>query len=104
MGVAVEAEVFGTLVQANAISSKEAATYARAYIRGLNKVDARKLHDLFQTPLIEGLWFRVVNEFNFKANVKRSSLSNGSWKQGEKAGRPSWNPFRQNQVDDVNDD
>lgn len=70
---AVDAEKFGEIVQSNYDSRSEAAAYAKGFIQGLNRIDATKLSDLYTTPLVEGLWFRLLNEFQFKRSTAKRS-------------------------------
>merc|ERR1712217_967166 len=50
---------------------QEAAPYAKDYVRGLNRIDPTKLTDLYQSPLLEGLWFRLMSEHD--VNCSRTS-------------------------------
>jgi len=64
--VALNAEKFMAAIFSNAIAKGEASSYSRGFMQGLNRMLEHQTTDLFQSRLVEGLWFRLLNEYNVK--------------------------------------
>jgi len=71
--VGIEARKFGILVKSNPTSRQEAQMFARSYVSGLNRLQLSQLSDLHQSQLVEGLWFRLLNDFKIDCDDYRSS-------------------------------
>lgn len=75
--LAIDAKQFITTVQKNDAARQEAVKYARAYTQGIRRkgtTDNKGLSDLYKPPALEGLWFRLMTEFDVKANTSMGSM------------------------------
>jgi hypothetical protein len=71
--VALDAEKFQKAIHTNVNTRTEATLYAKGFVLGLNRMDKSKVNDLFQSGLLEGLWFRLLNEYNVKRGKRRGA-------------------------------
>jgi len=60
--VMVDADAFQVALKNNTASLREANTYAKGFLAGLNRSD--RANDMFMSDLLEGLWFRLLTEFH----------------------------------------
>eukprot|EP00932_Pfiesteria_piscicida_P012668 SRR837773.24078.p1 GENE.SRR837773.24078~~SRR837773.24078.p1 ORF type:complete len:170 (-),score=57.65 SRR837773.24078:107-577(-) len=61
--LALDAEHFSKVVNVNFDARAESIMYAKGFLQGLNREPEWKLNDLYCSSLIEGLWFRLLNDF-----------------------------------------
>lgn len=73
VAVAVEANTFGTVLTLNAEARKEALSYSKNFINGINREPAWKLNDFYTSSLIEGLWFRLLKDFKVTRATNKGS-------------------------------
>jgi len=73
--IAFESAQFSDIIRLNPAVEKEARAYARSFIRGLDRAGGKQITDLYQTPLIEGLWFRLENEYHYRRAIGSTSVS-----------------------------
>mmetsp|Transcript_61649 Transcript_61649/g.198598 ORF Transcript_61649/g.198598 Transcript_61649/m.198598 type:complete len:751 (-) Transcript_61649:276-2528(-) len=76
--VTLDASKFHDAVCSNRNTRAEAAFYARHFEQGINRLERSKVSDLFQSGLIEGLWFRLLSEYQVRrcGNRRGSRVSN----------------------------
>lgn len=79
--LALEADHFGKVVTLHHDARSEAVAYAKGFLQGLNREPPWKVNDLYQSSLIEGLWFRLLNDFQVTRRATRSM--HGSNRQSE---------------------
>lgn len=64
--VCVDSDQFGSALRNNREVWQEGFNYAKSFVQGLNRVGVDHLSDLYVSNLIEGLYFRLFNEYNCK--------------------------------------
>jgi hypothetical protein len=64
--VSIEAASFSKIVVSNDVTMKEGLNYAKGFIQGFKRAAAARRHDLYHSDAIEGLWFRLINEYQVK--------------------------------------
>jgi len=60
---AIDTDAFSKVVGNNNDSRLEAVAYAKSFIHGINREPQWKLSDLYMSSMIEGLWFRLLKEY-----------------------------------------
>jgi len=62
----IDAQKFADAVLFDKTVHHEAEAYARGFVQGINRLSAHRRTDLWQSTLNEGLWFRLLSEYNYK--------------------------------------
>jgi hypothetical protein len=89
----INADKFAGAVCHETSIQQETQAYARGFLNGLNRTPKGKLTDVYKSSLIEGLWFRLLSEFNYQrqggrdtVRTRRSLLSHDSSKPSSPGG------------------
>jgi hypothetical protein len=83
--LAVSADAFAQYVQGCPEGRAEASNYARSFMVNINR-DKWKASDLYHSPLVEGLWFKLINDFHYKRpeTSRHSKAVQAVWMLGGK--------------------
>jgi hypothetical protein len=69
-----DAAQFGIITRMHPVAASETKHYAKSFLRGLNASSGKlQVTDLYQTPLIEGMWFRLEREYQLDRRVFNSN-------------------------------
>lgn len=86
VAVAVESDTFGKIVTLNADARLEALAYAKSFIQGINRETPWKLNDLYTSSLIEGLWFRLLRDFQVTKSMHSTRVSDKNYRWWSRSG------------------
>lgn len=75
LATAVESVSFGKILTLSPEARPEAMAYAKSFINGINREPPWKLNDLYTSSLIEGLWFRLMRDFQVSRDTQVSATS-----------------------------
>eukprot|EP00747_Dinoflagellata_sp_TGD_P045086 gnl/TRDRNA2_/TRDRNA2_143641_c0_seq1.p1 gnl/TRDRNA2_/TRDRNA2_143641_c0~~gnl/TRDRNA2_/TRDRNA2_143641_c0_seq1.p1 ORF type:complete len:142 (+),score=14.69 gnl/TRDRNA2_/TRDRNA2_143641_c0_seq1:22-426(+) len=80
--VVVDTPGFIKAINGNQDAKREMCNYAKRFVHGLNHSDQDKLSDLYQSALVEGLWFRLMQEFNVRSTSRAKSARHSASQAG----------------------
>merc|ERR1711920_698826 len=60
----------------------EALHYGKGFVQGLSRIGQDKLTDLYTSSLLEGLWFRLMQEGHLRSTGGRTRTPGGTLSSG----------------------
>jgi len=71
--VTINSHFFAEAMRSHRDAWLETSDYARSFVSGMSKPSVTKLTDLYQSPCLEGLWFRLMREFKISSHYSQSA-------------------------------
>jgi len=73
--MAIDVELGGKALRGHPDAFDEASQYGKAFVTGLNRIGNLDVTDLYESPRTEGLWMRLLNEFDVDKRGARGSMA-----------------------------
>merc|ERR1712190_95768 len=80
--VAIDSSKFVNAMSCNVDALDEALHYGKGFVQGLSRIGQDRLTDLYTSSLVEGLWFRLMQEGHLRSTSGRNRTPGGTLSYG----------------------
>merc|ERR1712039_237845 len=79
---AIDSSKFINAMSCNVDALDEALHYGKGFVQGLSRIGQDRLTDLYTSSLVEGLWFRLMQEGRLRSTGGRNRTPGGTLSYG----------------------